>query len=127
MKIEDRGWNRAAITKSFYPRSSILDPLERALVDRARAADLGRLVGVQLLAKLLVGRAVPSRLHATFLHLAKIDTVGRGDHTARHRVTIVADIAAAPRPVAALDAGGAGRVRARARARQAQVDAKLVG
>src|SRR5690242_7881750 len=90
--------------------------LERAVVDRARLADLRRIVGAEAGAKLLVSRAVPGRLDALLLDFAEVDPIGRGDHAAGHGVAIVADVAAAPGPIAALRAGRAGRVRARLRA-----------
>src|SRR5437764_7368448 len=98
---------------------------ERARIHGTGAAQLRRLVRCQLVAKCLVGRAVPGLQGALLYDVAEVDAIRRRDHTAGHGIALVADVGPRPRPVAPLGTGSAGRVDARPGAWETQVHAQL--
>src|SRR5690606_8706895 len=91
-------------------------PSERPAVQRARAANLVRIVALEAGTKVTIPRAVPDRAHAVARHIAEVQTVRRADHAARHRDALPAHVDAASRPIAA-------RRALRLQIRQAQIDA----
>src|SRR4051794_30576359 len=82
--------------------TSIVTYLEHSSVERARAADLRRLIGVQLRAELMISLVIPDAVDALLGHVAKVYSIRRRNHAAGHSISAIAKVGPSPRPIAAL-------------------------
>src|SRR5215203_3103935 len=80
------------------PRTHPSVSLKRPRIQRARLTHIGRRVGVEAVAERIEPGAVPDCLNPGFGHVAEVQPVRCRDHATRHRVALVRDITAGPRP-----------------------------